>query len=229
MSPVSTPVRACVFDFDGTLVDSMGGFTELAGALIAAQYRTSVADGRRGYVRTSGLPFRQQLEVLYPGDERNDEVARVFEARKLAGFFARQYFPEVPAVLDQLRVAGLVLAVSSNNGQDNVDRFVAARGVRFEHVLGWRPGFSKGPPHYDRVCRAADLSASELLVVGDSLHDAETALDYGARFVARAGTFPAAAFHQRWPALTVVQSLRELPPLVQSASEGSEASERGAR
>jgi phosphoglycolate phosphatase-like HAD superfamily hydrolase len=214
MTPQHTPIRACVFDFDGTLVDSMGGFTELAGELIAAHYHTSVTAGQEAYVRTSGLPFRQQLEALYPGDERNDEVARVFEARKLAGFFARQYFPEVPDVMRQLRDAGLVLAVSSNNGQDNVDRFVAARGVRYDQVLGWRPGFSKGVDHYDQVCRAAGLTVTDLLVVGDSLHDAETARDYGARFVARAGTFPAAAFHERWPDLTVVQTLRELPALL---------------
>ncbi|HEX5033568.1 MAG TPA: HAD hydrolase-like protein, partial [bacterium] len=111
----------CVFDFDGTLVDSMSGFADLAAELMAEQFGLDRETARQDYLRTSGLPFFQQMETLRPGDSRNAEVAGRFEAAKQADYFERPYFSEVPAAIDELQEHGIRAVVSSNNGQEIVE------------------------------------------------------------------------------------------------------------
>jgi phosphoglycolate phosphatase-like HAD superfamily hydrolase len=212
------PIRIVAFDFDGTVVDSMGGFADLASELLAREHGVTRAEGRGMYLRTSGLPFSEQLEELFPGDRRNRRLALEFEERKLAGFHARTYFPDVKPGLDFLRSLGLKLAVCSNNSQENVDTFVEAHreptGVTFDHVLGLRPGgFVKGRPHFDHLLAAEQATKDNLLLVGDSLKDVKKARAYGIRFLGRLGTFSNADFHLHFPGVPVVRSFHELRSL----------------
>jgi len=212
------PVRIVAFDFDGTVVDSMGGFADLASEILAREHGVTRAEGRGMYISTSGLPFSEQLEELFPGDRRNRRLALEFEERKLEGFYARTYFPDVKPGLDYLRSVGLKLAVCSNNSQENVDTFVernrVATGVSFDHVLGLRPGgFVKGRAHFDYLLAQENVPREGLVLVGDSLKDAEKAQFYGIRFLGRLGTFSKADFHRAFPGLPVVRSFFELPAL----------------
>ena len=212
------PIRVVAFDFDGTVVDSMGGFADLAAEILAREHGITRAEGRRLYISTSGLPFVEQLEELYPTDRRNRVLAMEFEERKLAGFHAQSYFSDVKPGLDFLRGLGLKLAVCSNNSQDNVDTFVEAHreptGVTFDHVLGLRPGgFCKGRPHFDHLLKVENIGKDNLLLVGDSLKDAQKARTYGIRFLGRLGTFTKADFHAQFPGLPVVRSFHEFRAL----------------
>ena len=59
-----------VFDLDGTLIDTMGDYADKAAALIRDHYGTPKDEARRRYFETSGVPFEQQLEQIFPGDDR---------------------------------------------------------------------------------------------------------------------------------------------------------------
>ena len=62
------PTKGYLFDFDGTLVDTMGGYADLAGGLIHEAFPEITAEkGRELYIRTSGIPFIQQMELIRPG------------------------------------------------------------------------------------------------------------------------------------------------------------------
>ncbi len=212
------PKRAVLFDLDGTLVDSMGAFADIAARIISREYGIPRDEARRAYLRTSGIPFFQQLEELFPGRERNPRLAAEFESAKLDDFFAEEYFPDVLPALAGLKAMGYVLAVSSNNFQSNVEAFVGSRGFAFDLVLGFRPGFEKGKDHFDHLCRQAHLIPGDLLFVGDSLQDGHRALGYGADFAGRTGTFSRQQFLHRFPGIVVVDSLLELPPLLSAVS-----------
>jgi len=149
----------CAFDVDGTLVDSMGTFADIAGALIARERGLERGRARQMYLDTSGLPFFQQLDLLFPGDPRNAALAGRFERDKLAGYFTRGYFSDAGSTIKALCAAGLKVAVCSNNTQENVSRFVAQNSVRFDHVLGFREGFSKGPEHFEHIRQREGLGA----------------------------------------------------------------------
>ncbi|KAB2838978.1 HAD family hydrolase [bacterium] len=201
----------CVFDFDGTLVDSMGGFADLAAQLIAEAYEMPREEAREAYLRTSGLPFFQQLEVLFPGDVRNAATAAAFEARKQEDYFGRPFFADVPTAIAGLQERGLRAVVSSNNGQELVEAYLERRSKpRFDLVLGFKKGFAKGKAHFERVLAHFGLKASEMLFVGDSLHDARQALEFGVDFVGRVGTFRQEQFQQVHPRAATVRGLDEL-------------------
>lgn len=200
----------CAFDFDGTLVDSMGAFADIAGALIARERGLETGRARQMYLDTSGLPFFQQLDLLFPGDPRNAALADRFERDKLAGYFTREYFPDAGSTITALGAAGLKVAVCSNNTQENVSRFVAQHSVRFDHVLGFREGFSKGAEHFEHIRRREGLSLEQMVFVGDSIRDGEKTLAYGIDFIARTGTFTAEQFRGRFPDVLVIDALAEL-------------------
>jgi phosphoglycolate phosphatase len=201
----------CVFDFDGTLVDSMNGFADLAAELMAEHFGVAPEEARQDYLRTSGLPFFQQLETLRPGDPRNAEVAELFEAAKQADYFERPFFSEVPAAIDALQEHGIRAVVSSNNGQEIVEEYLQKKTKpQFDLVLGFKKNFSKGKAHFDKVLAHFGLQAKDMLFVGDSLHDAQQAVEFGVDFVGRVGTFSAAQFQAVHPELRTVRGLDEL-------------------
>jgi len=212
MEPEANPSKSvCVFDFDGTLVDSMGGFADLAARLITEAYGVALESAREDYLRTSGLPFFQQLEALFPGDARNAAVADDFEARKASDYFDRPFFREVPQAISELQQRGVRVVVSSNNGQEIVEAYLERRPeARFDLVLGFQNGFSKGRAHFQKVLEHFSADPEELLFVGDSLHDARQALEFGVDFVGRVGTFRSEQFHEVHPQAATIRGLHEL-------------------
>lgn len=214
--PYDLAYRAVLFDFDGTLVDTMGDFADLAGALIAEAHGWTVAEGRAAYLRTSGIPFFQQLEVLFPGHPGNAALVDTFETGKLRFYEGRGLLPDVPGAITALRALGVRTVVSSNNYTEVVEQFLATQDVAFDLVLGFGGGQAKGEPHFARTLAELGLARSELLFVGDSVRDAELALGAGLAFVGRRGTAPPEAFHARFgaDAFPLVDRLDEVLPLV---------------
>lgn len=224
MGPGSVPRYAAVmFDLDGTLVDTMGGFADLAARVMVAHHGADLADARRRYLETSGIPFCKQLEVIYPDHPANPAASTEFEARKLAIAEATVMDADTVAGLRGLRALGLEVIVSSNTGQAVVDEFVAREGFPFALALGFDPDrdLAKGEPHVARVCSALAIGRDRLLFVGDSLKDAELAAAASVAFVGRLGTFDADAFRQIAPHAPTVANVVELPALLTGSDQGA--------
>lgn len=209
-------VRAVLFDFDGTLVDTMGEFADLAAELIAGAHGWTVAEGRAAYLRTSGIPFFQQLEVLFPGDPGNGALMDAFEGGKLRFYEGKGLLPDVGPAVAALQARGVRAIVSSNNYGPVVERFLATQAPAFDLVLGFGDGLAKGEPHFARALAAFGLDRGELVFVGDSVRDAELAREAGVAFVGRRGTVAPEAFDARFGrgAFPLVDGLDELLPLV---------------
>ena len=206
-----------MFDLDGTLVDTMGGFADIAAEVMAARHGVEWAWARGKYVETSGLPFCKQLEVVFPAHAANKAASDEFEARKLAVCDATSMDALTIEGLEALRGLGLKLVVSSNTGQTVVDAFVAREGFAFDLALGFDPaqGLGKGRPHVERALAVFGVSREELLFVGDSLKDADLADECGVRFIGRLGTFRDEDFRRRDPAAVFVPHVSELPALLE--------------
>ncbi len=206
--------RAILFDFDGTLVDSMETFADIAAEVMPRHLPIERARAREQYRATSGLPFFQQLELLFPGNAANAAAAEDFEREKLVGYYERPLFADAVDTLATLRERGIAVGVSSNNFQELVDRFVARAGLPLDFVLGFRPGFAKGAAHFAHIVETLGCARDALLFVGVSLHDGEKAGDAGIDFVGRTGTFTRADFAEHFPETPVIATLAELPALL---------------
>jgi beta-phosphoglucomutase-like phosphatase (HAD superfamily) len=207
----SRPPRVCVFDFDGTLVDTMGGFADIAADVLEKNYGISWTEGRRNYLQTSGIPFFQQLEIIRPGGSRNQECAEEFESRKLQGFFDSAPPPTTVSGLEMLHAAGIGLVVSSNNFQYNVDAYLEKYFLPLDLALGFdRNGMEKGRPHFLQAQKHFGIGPEEMLFCGDSLKDGERAMSCGVEFVGKTGTFSREQFLERFENIDTVGDILEL-------------------
>ncbi len=210
-SPAPTVV---MFDLDGTLIDTMGGFADIAAECIEANFEMPSSEARRRYLQTSGIPFRHQLEVIFPGDARNDETSDTFEHRKRSICEAAKLPPETVAALEALRQRGLRLVLSSNSAQHYVDEFAGRAAFSFDLALGHGDGLGKGEPHVKHVCETWGIERAAILFVGDSLKDGELAGDTGLPFVGRTGTFTREQFAVAHPGAPVIDAIGELLALL---------------
>lgn len=206
---LATP-RAVLFDLDGTLIDTMPAFADVAAAVMHAHHGIDPVTGRAAYLDTSGIPFFKQLELIAPGDARNAAAAAEFERKKIEATSEVVPSAETLAGLAALRARGCRIAVCSNNFQDQVDKFVVQCPGIVDLALGFGEGMAKGEPHFDRACEVFGLTRDQLLFVGDSLTDGKLALAAGVRFVARLGTFDAAAFRAVAPESAAITEIPEL-------------------
>jgi phosphoglycolate phosphatase len=203
--------RAFLFDFDGTLVDTMDGFADIAGRVIHEFHpEMSFAEARANYMKTSGAPFFQQCEILFPGNPSNAEKVKIFEEEKQVGFFKQRFSDDVKFAINALRKRGDIAGVSSNNYQDLIDKFVDREGLVFDVVLGFNDGFQKGKDHFEYVMKKFSLSRSELTFVGDSLKDAEKAFANKINFIGKCGTFKRDDFLKLDSRIVTVNNIREL-------------------
>ncbi len=204
----------CIFDFDGTLVDSMGGLADLAALLIEDHHGLTRQEARQKYLQTSGLPFHQQLEKIFPNHGLNKKVAEAFESRKKQQYLDQILFEETKTTLQELRSSGIKVGVSSNNFQKLVEEYIQKHSLELDLVLGFRQGFAKGEAHFKQVLKHFNVSVGEMLFVGDSLEDGREAKEFGIDFIARSGTFSAALFQEKFPGVRVIPHLKELIPIL---------------
>jgi phosphoglycolate phosphatase len=206
--------RAFLMDLDGTLVDTMGTFADLAAEIIARRYSLTPRNARQLYLRTSGVPFAQQLDVIFGECGENAAASEEFESRKHQIAMAARMDGETARALESLKLDGFRLVVSSNGMQRHVERFAARSPGLFDLALGYGEGLGKGEPHVAAVCAEFGLARREITFVGDSLRDGELAAETGVGFVGRAGTFSRATFERRFPAAPVVDTVADLPALL---------------
>ena len=177
--------KGIIFDLDGTLLDtiedlgdSMNEVLEILGypTYNMDQYKIMVGGGFRGLA----------INCL-PDDVDEDTIS------KTIGLFAETYdkkylnktkpYDGIDYLLDKLVAKGIVLAVNSNKRNDytNIltDKFFSR--IPFVRVYGEREGLPKKPNAYTalEIWRAMGLDIDELLYIGDTKTDIETANNAG--------------------------------------------------
>jgi phosphoglycolate phosphatase-like HAD superfamily hydrolase len=216
--------KVLLCDLDGTLIDSMPILADLATEVIVGIYGIPKVLARELYLTTCGLPFIAQLEDIFPGDARNQAASDLFESGKPARCNSARMPADTRAALIELQRRGVSIAVSSNNGRENVEAFASTADFAFDLVMGYGNGLSKGRPHVQMVERAFGVGRGEMLFIGDSLHDGEIAQVEGLPFVGVAGTFSKESFLLRFPGKPVVHRFADLLGLFEVQTAAAVAS-----
>jgi len=216
--------KVLLCDLDGTLIDTMPVLADLATEVIVGMYGIPKTLARELYLATCGLPFVAQLEDIFPGDARNATASDLFESAKPARCNSARMPADTRAALIELRRRGVRIAVSSNNGRQNVETFATTADFPFDLVMGYGNGLAKGKPHVQMVERLFGVGRGEMLFVGDSLHDGEIAHVEGLPFVGVAGTFSKESFLLRFPGLPIVHGFAELLDLFDAPAAAVAAS-----
>jgi len=208
----------CAFDFDGTLIDTMWGYARVAAEAMLEHHGIPFEEGHRRYLETSGIPFFQQLEIIRPRSPKNRACAEQFEARKTEGLFACPPDEKTIQGLGLLREAGIKLAVSSNNFQHLLDRWLSENPrLAVDLSLGFDgKGLEKGRPHFERIQQVFGVTADQILYCGDSLKDGERAAACRVPFVGMTGIFTREQFLERFPGIETVASILQFAERVLS-------------
>ncbi len=204
--------KGYLFDFDGTLVDTMEGFADIAGEVMNRNFpEMSFDEARRRYLETSGVPFHQQLEIIFPNASENVAMASEFEDRKKEGFFRAKFENDVKIGIDGLRKRGDLAGISSNNFQDLIEQFVKKEDLSFDIIMGYvNEEFQKGKDHFDYFLEKYKMDRSDLTFVGDSMKDAEKALNNNLKFIGVTGFFKKEDFQKVIKDAKVVDSVKEI-------------------
>lgn len=209
------PKKIICFDFDGTLIDSMGRLTDIAEEAMVRFFGLNPTESRRLYTETSGLPFPQQLEKIFPQQaEKRALAAALFAEKKRSGYMEEPLYPDTLATLRILRGRHYRVIISSNSEQELVTKLVSKLGLRPDLALGFEPPMEKGRPHFQHILKTFGVTESDLLFVGDSIKDGERAGENNVDFIGKAGTFSKADFEKAFPDAPVITTLAELTEIL---------------
>ncbi len=209
-------VRLVIFDLDGTLVDSMELYAEKAADLISCHYGVDRDEAKRVYLQTSGIPFIDQLEILFPGNPVNRKVAEIFERWKGSLVRDLKMDPEGADVIRTIKSRNITTAVSSNNLQRYVEEIVKSAGVEPDFILGWDgENFKKGEPHIRFLEERTHIPRENFLMVGDSPNDLKIARGCGINFIALTRGFSEEEFKSIDPNVKTIRKLRDLLSLIE--------------
>jgi phosphoglycolate phosphatase-like HAD superfamily hydrolase len=218
-----------LFDWDGTLVNSLDVKIRNAGILFHQCLDLAPERVEKAYRLHSGIPRRQLFDAILADlgqpslDDKNfsslsqafsDANRDTLRDRSLQGLIPAA----TPLILESLLQIGCLLFISSSAVTDEIkdiagnlglaDYFMRSGG----DIFGSRPGFNKGSQHVEYICTRYKLSEEELVFVGDDPADIHLGQAAGVFTIARAGTYSAAAL-QIYKPDAIINSLDELTAL----------------
>jgi phosphoglycolate phosphatase len=178
-------VRGIIFDLDGTLLDTL---EDIAFSMNAALVRFGApAIAVNDYRQHVGRGLDVLAWSVLPESSRNDETVRQCVAAMREVYATRwshstKPYPGIVALLDSLKHRRIPLAVFSNKAHDFTVKIVThyfGAGT-FSAILGGGEfPFKPAPAGALHITRSMDVPAGEMLYVGDSDIDMQTAVNAG--------------------------------------------------
>lgn len=183
--------RLVIFDLDGTLLNTIADLAASANyALKTLGFPARQEEECRSFV---GNGVTKLLERALPAEAKTaDNVAKMREV------FQKHYdehnadatsvYPGISSLLEELHARGIKLAVASNKYQSATEKLVKHYfpHIPFCRVLGARDGVpvKPAPQIVDDILQAARLAKEDVLYVGDSEVDMQTARNAAVRVCA---------------------------------------------
>lgn len=174
--------KLVVFDFDGTLSDTIEGIVSTARGVLRNHGLTDADMG--DLRRIVGPPFPEAFTIVYGFSE--EEAAKITEEyRAIYNTLGAEAFPAIPGMAelaDSLRAAGKVLAVASSKRAALLERGMRESGLapHFDVYLGKLDDDSDTKPQtIRRVMDRTGLGPQDAVMVGDRFYDVDAATEVG--------------------------------------------------
>lgn len=177
-----------IFDWDGTLVDSVDWIVHCI--QLAAERHQCQVPKTQAVKDIIGLSIEQATAQLFP--ELALELRRSIATDYTQTFFSKpisrdDLFPGVEAMLRRFRADGYRLAVATGKKRAGLDRAIAGTGVgelfcttRCADQTASKPD----PRMIDEIVVELGVSKQRTVMVGDSIHDLQMALNAGVASIA---------------------------------------------
>lgn len=173
-----------IFDFDGTLIDSVPDLADATNAMLTtlgktpyplASIRNWVGNGSRMLVERALVGKIEVLEGELTIEEADHAEQVFFDAYKNISGSKTVAYPDVDSGLKQLKAAGYTLALVTNKPMRFVPKILHAFGWQdvFSEVLGGDslPSKKPDPAPLLHVCKTLNILSAQAIMIGDSKND----------------------------------------------------------
>lgn len=168
----------CLFDLDGTLIDSELGITRCVRHALA-QMQVPEPAALRHWI---GPPLHHSFAPLLDHDESriSAAISHYHDRFKTLGWREHTVYPGVAALIAALQAAGHQLAVVTSKPKIHATPIVAS--LPFGEAFGRLYGPQPGSPHSEKASMIAaaladfDVSQADTVMIGDRCFDMEGAV-----------------------------------------------------
>ena len=178
--------KLVIFDLDGTLLDTIADLAESTNhALKQLGYPTHDVETIRTFV---GNGINKLLERALPLQEQTEEKVMLMRSHFVPYYDVHNAdlsspYPSIVHLLEDLQGQGIMIAVASNKYQEATVKLVKHYfpTINFIEILGQREGINVKPDPsivFD-ILKKANVNKEEVLYVGDSGVDMQTAINAG--------------------------------------------------
>lgn len=175
MNSLSDKYKLLVFDWDGTLIDSIEQIVtslQTASQLVCGEKVTENA--ARGVI---GLGLQEAIERLHPELDTTtiEQVAAAYKQHYLyENPIQAQLFEGVNELLDELLTNGYQLAIATGKSRVGLDRSLHEHALENYFITTKCAGENLSKPHPEMILdilHELDTPATQTLMIGDSEHD----------------------------------------------------------
>lgn len=173
-------LRTLIFDFDGTLADTIG--------LAIVELKKLKAGGRKiddeAIERLRGMSARRAFKVIGIHWWQIPYVSYLARKKVSEQIDTVKTFEGMPGVLRQLHESGLHMIIVSSNSNKNIHRFLQNNkmDIYFEHVYGGTGVFDKAGA-LRKIVKNNGLRLEQCRYIGDEVRDIEAARKAGMHVV----------------------------------------------
>lgn len=177
-----------IFDFDGTLANTMPKLATAAEVLISSTYDISRAEAYFEYMNTIGLSFPAQLEWMFPKDPLNKTTAVKFLEQQKKIYDEVGFHDGSFEELKLLEYLNIPYAIVSSSVTELIYEFFKKRNLEVPYpTLGHDWG-----PKKDQLVYLKSLGYTTF--IGDAPKDGELANDVDVTFIGVEYTLPRPRF-----------------------------------
>jgi phosphoglycolate phosphatase len=165
-------MRTIIFDFDGTIGDSLKVIIEIGNQLTHKNVSTDLSEienirglGLLGVAKELGIKKYQWPLLLYRG--RKLMTAHLNEVKPFSG---------IDQLLHRIDSSGYDILIMSSNGKQNIQTFLTHNGLSgyFDEVYGGVGLFSKARS-LRKIIKSRKINLNEVIYIGDEPRDIEAA------------------------------------------------------
>ncbi len=176
-------IELLVFDWDGTLVDSIG---RIVGCTLETLREVGIEGADEARIRMSiGLGIREMVNRFLPDcdDELFDRIRRVYSRHWFDTYSLEPVlFPGVREALGEMAEDGYLMAVATAKGRTGLDNDLAATGLASIFHSTWTADEAQAKPSPAMLLAILDelgVRARDALMIGDTVHDLQMAVNAG--------------------------------------------------